>query len=62
MEDQSPRGKKVKRSMPLIDEKGKREYRAKKFESQNRYNVLRSPPQIVEIIKKAIRQNLDEDF
>ena len=30
---QSPRSKKVKRVLPLIDERGKREYRAKKIES-----------------------------
>jgi hypothetical protein len=48
--------------MPALDEKSKREYRAKRFESMTKYNVLRAQPRIVEIIKSALKQNLDEDF
>ena len=34
--------KKIKRSLPVIDEKGKLDYRFKRVESKNKYGVLRS--------------------
>ena len=42
--------KTMSRALPILPEKGKREYRAKKFESKGRYGVLRSKPRIVELI------------
>lgn len=46
--------KQITRSIPVIDEKGKLDYRFKRVESKNKYGVLRSQPRIVEIIKKAL--------
>ena len=54
--------KKLVRSKPYIDERGKREYRGKKIESKNKYGVLRSQPMIVEIIKNALSKNLSQGF
>ena len=51
-----------KRRVPAIDERDKTEYRYKKIHSKNKYNVLRSPPKIIDIIKKALNQNLDTLF
>ena len=46
--------KTIKRRVPAIDERDKTEYRYKKIHSKNKYNVLRSQPRIIEIIKKAL--------
>jgi len=59
---QSSNAKKLTRSKPVLDERGKREYRAKRFESKNRYGVLRSYPEIVQLIKNALSKNLEARF
>ena len=43
-----------KRRQPPIDERDKTDYRYKKIQSKNKYNVLRSQPKIIDIIKKAL--------
>lgn len=58
----SVRPKKVTRTRPVLDEAGKKEFRAKAYESQQKYGVLRSPPAIIDIIKKALARNLSANF
>ena len=56
------KAKKIQRIRPTIDERSKREYRAKRFESKNRYDVQRSQPRLVEVVRNALAGNLDQDF
>ena len=45
-----------------MDERSKRVYRAKKFESKNKYNVQRSYPRLLDVIINALSGNIISDF
>ena len=54
--------KKIRRSLPTLDERSKSKYRSEMIGSRNKYSVQRSQPRLIDVITSALSGGLISEF